>query len=203
MSAAKLEHAVLHRRLIGRALAASAVAFMLGFFVMPPLYRIACEQIFGIRLEQGMASPEVVGSFAVDTSRTVVVEFDATVNSRLMWQFKPTQVRMEVHPGELYEATYIATNISSRSVVGNAVPSVAPSSASIYFNKTECFCFTEQLLAPGESREMPVRFVVDPALPAGVRTVTLSYVFFQNDTATEREQRTTAAKSPNNESTSG
>jgi cytochrome c oxidase assembly protein subunit 11 len=183
-----------HRRLIGRALAACAVAFMLGFFVMPPLYRIACEQIFGIRLDGGVARPEVVGTFAVDTSRTVVVEFDATVNSRLMWQFRPTQARMEVHPGELYEATYVATNISSRSIVGNAVPSVAPMTASLYFNKTECFCFTEQLLAPGETREMPVRFVVDPALPAGVRTVTLSYVFFQNDAATEREQRAAAAR---------
>jgi cytochrome c oxidase assembly protein subunit 11 len=203
MSAVKVQQAVQHRRLVGRALAACAVAFVLGFFVMPPLYRIACEQIFGIRLDQGVASPEVVGSYVVDTSRTVVVEFDATVNSRLMWQFKPVQARMEVHPGELYEATYIATNISSRSVVGNAVPSVAPSSASLYFNKTECFCFTEQLLAAGESREMPVRFVVDPALPAGVRTVTLSYVFFQNDTATERVQRTAAAASSNNESISG
>jgi cytochrome c oxidase assembly protein subunit 11 len=183
-----------HRRLIGRALAACAVAFMLGFFVMPPLYRIACEQIFGIRLDGGVARPEVVGTFTVDTSRTVVVEFDATVNSRLMWQFRPTQPRMEVHPGELYEATYIATNISSRSIVGNAVPSVAPMTASLYFNKTECFCFTEQLLAPGETREMPVRFVVDPALPEGVRTVTLSYVFFQNDAATEREQRAAAAR---------
>jgi cytochrome c oxidase assembly protein subunit 11 len=192
-----------NRRLIGRALAACAVAFVLGFFVMPPLYRIACEQIFGIRLDQGVASPEVVGSFAVDTSRTVRVEFDASVNSKLMWQFKPTLVSMDVHPGELYEATYIATNISSQSVVGNAVPSVAPSSASIFFNKTECFCFTEQLLAPGESREMPVRFVVDPALPAGVRTLTLSYVFFQNDTATAREQRATAGKTSTQDSISG
>ncbi|HRQ65220.1 MAG TPA: cytochrome c oxidase assembly protein [Xanthomonadaceae bacterium] len=203
MSTMQAQQAVQHRRLIGRALAACVIAFGLGFFVMPPLYRIACEQIFGIRLDQGVASPEVVGSYVVDNSRTVVVEFDATVNSRLMWQFKPTQARMEVHPGELYEATYIATNISSRSVVGNAVPSVAPSSASLYFNKTECFCFTEQLLAAGESREMPVRFVVDPALPAGVRTVTLSYVFFQNDIATEREQRDAVAHTSTQDSISG
>ncbi len=83
-------------------------------------------------------------------------------------------------------------------MVGNAVPSVAPNAANLYFLKTECFCFTEQLLAPGETREMPVRFVIDPALPREVRTLTLSYVFFRNDIATERERskQALAAVSP-------
>ena len=93
---------------------------------------------------------------------------------------------MQVRVGEQYETTYRAENLTDRAVVGSAVPSVAPARASGYFNKTECFCFTAQTLAAGESRDMPVRFVVDPGLPADVSTITLSYTFFRNDTLTAR-----------------
>ncbi|MDW8479085.1 MAG: cytochrome c oxidase assembly protein [Xanthomonadales bacterium] len=137
-----------------------------------------------------------MADFEPDESRTVIVEFDATVNSRLPWAFRPLVRRMAVHPGRLYEARYLATNLAGESTVGNAVPSVAPNAANLYFLKTECFCFTEQLLAPGESREMPVRFVIDPALPASVRTVTLSYQFFLNDLATARERQAALAAAP-------
>jgi cytochrome c oxidase assembly protein subunit 11 len=91
-----------------------------------------------------------------------------------------------VRPGEIYETLYVARNTSDRDIVGSATPSVAPARGSQYFNKTECFCFTAQTLAAGESREMPVRFIVDPDLPEDVRTLTLSYTFFKNDVLTAK-----------------
>lgn len=166
-----------------RALWVAGVAFVLCFSLVP-LYRIACEQLFGIKLGGGIAGDAVAA--AVDTSRWVTVEFDAGVNSGLPWAFRPTQAEMRVHPGQVADTLYYARNEGALAIVGQAVPSVAPSNASAYFNKTECFCFTEQLLEAGEERPMPVRFVVDPDLPASVTRVTLSYTFYKNDLATQR-----------------
>ena len=163
----------------------SAASFVFAFSLVP-LYRIACEKVFGIKLEQGPAGEQHVAGLVVDETRTITVEFDGTVNSKLPWAFKPQVLSMQVHPGRTYEANYIARNTSDHAIVGNAAPSVAPSTASTFFNKTECFCFTEQLLHAGEERLMPVRFIVDPALPANVTTLTLSYTFFSNDAATAR-----------------
>jgi cytochrome c oxidase assembly protein subunit 11 len=112
------------------------------------------------------------------------VQFDGGVNSKLPWEFQPQQLTMQVRPGQQYEASYFARNTSDRAIVGNAVPSVAPARASGYFSKTECFCFTAQTLAAGEGRAMPVRFIVDPDLPADVSTITLSYTFYKNDAQT-------------------
>ena len=109
-----------------------------------------------------------------------------TVNSALKWQFAPEKVSIKVHPGALNEAWFDATNQAPTAIVGNAVPSVAPNKASPYFSKTECFCFTEQMLKAGESRRMPVKFVVDPQLPADITTLTLSYTFYNNELATKR-----------------
>ena len=163
----------------------SAGSFVFAFS-MVPLYRIACEKVFGIKLEQGAAGEARLAGIEEDATRTVTIEFDGTVNSKLPWAFAPQQLTMQVHPGRMYEASYIARNTSDHAIVGNAAPSVAPSVASTYFNKTECFCFTEQLLQAGEERAMPVRFVVDPALPDYVTTITLSYTFFGNDAATAK-----------------
>jgi cytochrome c oxidase assembly protein subunit 11 len=116
--------------------------------------------------------------------RWVTVQFDGGVNSKLPWAFHPERLTMRVHPGQQYEAKYFARNTGTRAIVGNAVPSVAPARASGYFSKTECFCFTAQTLAAGESRDMPVRFIVDPALPADVNTITLSYTFYKNEAQT-------------------
>ena len=181
-------------KLFGVALAAFGFAFSL-----VPLYRIACEKVFGVRLEQGPAT--VAAGTAKADARWVTVEFDGAVNSKLPWTFEPEQKSMRVQVGRQYEALYAARNTSDRPIVGNAVPSVAPAKASAYFNKTECFCFTEQLLAAGESRDMPVRFIVDPELPAGVKTLTLSYTFFKNDARTAalaaaRGPATTARAAP-------
>jgi cytochrome c oxidase assembly protein subunit 11 len=161
----------------------AGVAFFLGFGLVP-LYEIACEKVFGIRLA-GDPVAETAAA-AVDESRWVTVQFDASVNSKLGWDFKPRVRNLRVRPGEVVEAWYDASNPAATALVGNAVPSVAPASASMYFNKTECFCFTEQLLAAGETRGMPVRFMVDPKLPREVTTITLAYVFYLNDTATRR-----------------
>lgn len=155
-------------------------------FSLVPMYRIACEKVFGIKLEAGAADAGRVGAMVVDTSRTVTVEFDGSVNSKLPWQFKPQTLSMQVHPGQQYEANYLARNTADHAIVGNAAPSVAPSTASSFFNKTECFCFTEQLLQADEQRLMPVRFIVSPDLPDNIRTITLSYTFFTNEPATAK-----------------
>jgi cytochrome c oxidase assembly protein subunit 11 len=161
----------------------SLIAFAFTFSLVP-LYRIACEKVFGIRLAQGPQQGASVA--AAPGERWVTVQFDGGVNSKLAWEFRPHEVEMKVRVGQPYETTYFARNIAPTAVVGSATPSVAPARASQYFVKTECFCFTAQTLAAGESRDMPVRFIVDPALPADVRTLTLSYTFFRNDALTAR-----------------
>ena len=164
-------------KMVGVALAAFGFAFAL-----VPLYRIACEKVFGVRLEQG---PVAAKNDAVDAgARWVTVQFDGGVNSKLPWAFAPEQRSMRVQVGRQYQALYFARNTGQRAIVGNAVPSIAPARASGYFSKTECFCFTAQTLQAGEARDMPVRFIVDPALPAGVKTITLSYTFYKNDAQT-------------------
>ena len=162
-----------------------ACAFLFGF-AMVPLYRIACEHVLGIKLSEGAASADKTASFIADPSRTITVQFVANVNSKLPWAFTSEAPSVDVHPGELTEVWFDATNNSGEAIVGNAVPSVAPNTASLYFNKTECFCFTEQMLEAGESRRMPVRFVVDPRLPKEVTELTLSYTFYENTVATQR-----------------
>ncbi len=163
---------------------------MIGGFVftfsLVPVYRIACEKILGIKLQEGPAGQQRVAGMRSDERRTVTVEFDGNVNSELQWGFHPSRASMQVHPGELYDATYWAKNESDHAIVGNAAPSVTPSLASSYFHKTECFCFTQQTLQAGEQKLMPVRFYVDPTLPADVTTLTLSYTFYNNGLATAR-----------------
>jgi cytochrome c oxidase assembly protein subunit 11 len=166
-------------KMIGVALAAFAFTFAL-----VPLYRIACEKVFGVRLERSAVQPDAKGAASAGNARWVTVQFDGGVNSKLPWTFRPEQLSLRVRPGQQYEAKYFAQNASDHAIVGNAVPSVAPARASGYFSKTECFCFTAQTLAAGESRDMPVRFIVDPKLPDNVHTITLSYTFYKNATLT-------------------
>ena len=172
------------RRSLGVAKMAGVALAAFGFaFALVPLYRIACEKVFGVRLEQG---PQAAVEHEAKQERWVTVQFDGGVNSKLPWQFAPEQQSMRVQVGRQYEALYFARNTSDRGIVGSAVPSVAPARASAYFNKTECFCFTEQALQPGESKRMPVRFIVSADLPKEVSTLTLSYTFFINDAATAK-----------------
>lgn len=156
---------------------ALVVAAMFGFgYALVPLYDVLCE-ITGLGGRTGVVEARALDG-AIDTSRTIKVQFIGTVNSRLPWEFRPDVPSMEVHPGQVYEATYFARNLSADATTGQARPSVAPSVASLHFNKTECFCFVEQKFAPGESRTMPVRFVLSRDIPAEITTVTLSYTFF-------------------------
>ena len=158
---------------------AIVVLAMFGFgYALVPLYDVLCE-ITGLGGRTGVVAAESLDG-AVDTSRTVRVQFLGTVNSRLPWEFRPRVASMEVHPGQVYETTYFAKNLSETATVGQARPSVAPSVASLHFNKTECFCFVRQEFAPGEARDMPVRFVLSRDLPAEIATVTLSYTFFNS-----------------------
>ncbi len=172
-----------HSAGLGRLIAVALAVFVLTFSLVP-LYRIACEKVFGVRLERGAS--QMATTRAGDSTRTVRVEFDGGVNSKLPWAFHPEQLIMDVVPGELNEAMYFARNDSDRTLVGSAVPSVAPARASGYFTKAECFCFTAQTLQAGEMRDMPVRFIVDPDLPADIKTITLSYTFYKNDALTEQ-----------------
>ncbi len=156
------------------------VVFMFGFgYALVPLYDVFCE-VTGLNGKTGRLSAQSAQALTVDPQRTLTVEFLATVNQGLPWTFKPLQKKMTVHTGQVYTAYYLAKNHSADSVTAQAVPSVAPNSAGTFFNKTECFCFTQQTLAAGEQREMPVRFVVDPLLPANISTLTLSYTFFNS-----------------------
>lgn len=186
-----MSHAALARKI-----ALVSVGSFVAAFTLVPLYEIACEKVFGISLSDTAAGEQRVVGMAVDPNRTVRIEFDGTVNSRLPWTFVPQVLSMDVIPGKPYEVSYVAGNIAETPVVGNAAPSVAPVIASGYFVKTECFCFTEQLLAPGQHQHMPVRFIVDPALPAHIQTITLSYTFFKNDAATARALTAPPAATP-------
>ena len=156
-----------------------AAVLMFGFgFAMVPLYDVFCD-ITGLNGKTGRIELEDALSQTVDEERLVTVEFLGVVHSELPWEFRPMVRRIKVHPGEVTEVNYYAMNKTDNTVAGQAIPSLAPGLAAKYFNKTECFCFTRQSLGPGEGKEMPLRFVVDPALPENVRTVSLSYTFFQ------------------------
>lgn len=173
-----------------------ALGFFAFGFALIPLYNIACEHVLGIKLEQGAVDGDTAAAMTVDESRLVTVQFVTNTKSKLPWEFSAEKTSMQVHPGALSEAWFDATNVSQRDIVGNAVPSVAPNSASLYFNKTECFCFTEQLLKAGETRRMPVRFVVDPRLPKDISTLTLAYTFLENDIATKKLAESNQAAAP-------
>ncbi len=166
------------------------VVLMGGFgYALVPLYDVICD-ITGLNGKTGVANEQILARQVVDETRRVTVQFDGTVNSDLPWSFRPAKFSMEVIPGKMYTAEYIAQNVASKEVIGQAVPSVAPNEASIYFDKTECFCFTQQLLKPGESKNMPVTFIVRSDLPEGIDVLTLSYTFFNrsNMTADEKTQ---------------
>lgn len=158
------------------------VTGMFGFgFAMVPLYDVFCE-ITGLNGKPSGRAAEVA-VMEPDLERTVMVEFVANLNQTMPWDFRPQVSRMQVHPGKVYRTSYYARNRTGQTMVGQAIPSVAPGVAAQHFKKTECFCFTEQQFAAGEGRDMPVMFMVDPELPRDVEVVTLSYTFFDKQKA--------------------
>jgi len=172
-----------------------AAVLMFGFgFALVPLYDVFCD-ITGLNGKTGRIELEDALSQTVDEERLVTVEFLGVVHSELPWEFRPMVRKIKVHPGEVTEVNYYAMNKTDNIVTGQAIPSLAPGLAAKYFNKTECFCFTRQSLGPGEGKEMPLRFVVDPALPENVRTVSLSYTFFQAEAVAADKENTSESGS--------
>jgi cytochrome c oxidase assembly protein subunit 11 len=154
-----------------------AVVVMFGFgFALVPLYDVFCD-ITGINGKTGDRAV-ISESMQPDLTREIKVEFVASLNAGMPWEFKPVIHQVVVNPGEPVRIDYLARNLTAKDIIGQAVPSVTPGPAARYFQKTECFCFTEQVLKAGEEKLMPVTFIVDPAIPEDVREITLSYTFF-------------------------
>ena len=164
-----------NRQLLFKLAVVSLLMFGFGYALVP-MYRAICEAL-GINVLSLSERKEQAKNTQVDTSRTILVEFDA--NARGPWDFKPAISQMKVHPGEMATVMYTFRNRQDRPMAAQAIPSYAPMQASAHFNKFECFCFNEYTLQPGESKEWPVVFVVDPKLPKDVHTIPLSYTFFE------------------------
>ncbi len=169
-----------NRRMFGKLAVVAALMFGFGYALVP-MYRAICAalgiNVLSLAELQTSAQAGASASTQVDTSRTITVEFDANV--RGPWEFKPAQRSIDVHPGELATVMYEFRNVQNRPMAAQAIPSYAPMQAMAHFKKIECFCFQEYVLAPGESRQWPVTFVIDPKLARNVRTITLSYTFFE------------------------
>ena len=169
-----------NRRMVAKLVTVTALMFGFGYALVP-IYRTICEALgVNVLARAEVQSGEAVGAVGnsqVDLARTVTIEFDA--NSRGPWDFKPAQAKVDVHPGEVTTVMYEFRNRQNRTMAAQAFPSYAPNVAMAHFKKLECFCFTQQTLQPGETRQMPVVFVIDRALPADIATITLSYTFFE------------------------
>ena len=162
-------------------------------YALVPLYRVYCD-LTG-RGSTTAASESAIRAVDVDDERLVTVVFDTNTRD-IPWTFKAERHKTRIRPGELSEAVFLVENRSGRTVTGRAIPSVSPVQAGIYVSKMDCFCFSEQVLAPGETREMPVRFIVDTDLPERFSSLTLSYTFFDvGDNAAGAPKQTQKANS--------
>lgn len=150
--------------------------FAFVFVVMVPLYNVLCDAL-GINGKTSGERYQVVDA-VVDTSRDIRIQFVASNNAGMPWEFRPTQSVLKVHPGGINDTVFYAKNPLSKDMVAQAIPSISPSRAVEYFHKTECFCFNQQYLAGGEQIDMPLQFIVDQDLPADIKTITLSYTLF-------------------------
>jgi cytochrome c oxidase assembly protein subunit 11 len=175
-----------NRRMLTKLLVVALLMFGFGYALVP-MYRAICDAL-GINVlslsEQrvskgwlGGSQAGTAGNTQVDTTRTINVEFDT--NAYGPWSFKPAVSSVQVHPGELATVMYSFRNDQTRAMTAQAIPSYAPRQAQPYFNKLQCFCFNQYTLVPGESKQWPVVFVIDPKLPHDVTTITLSYTFFE------------------------
>jgi len=172
-------------QMLGKLVVISAGMFGFGYALIP-IYKHICE-LTGVNIlalsekdipgQSARATAASVANTQVDTTRTITVEFDA--NARGPWEFKPEKRSIQVHPGELTTVMYEFQNVQNRTMAAQAIPSYAPKQAASHFNKLECFCFNQYTLAPGEKKQWPVAFVIDPKLSKDVTTITLSYTFFE------------------------
>lgn len=167
---------VLNKHMLGKLLVIAGLMFGFGFALIP-LYKKICE-ITGINILTAQETAlQPANNTQVDKSRIITVEFDA--NAQGPWRFRPTVSSLQVHPGEMAQVIYEVVNTQPRSIDAQAIPSYAPQQAQAHFKKMECFCFQQQTLKPNEAKQMPVVFYIDPALPKSVKTITLSYTFFE------------------------
>jgi cytochrome c oxidase assembly protein subunit 11 len=170
------ENRKLNRTMLGKLLVIALVMFGFGY-AMVPLYKQICE-LTGVNIltPKDISITEISNS-QIDRSREITIEFDA--NTQGPWRFRPTVSSMKVHPGEMTQVVYEVVNKQSYRMEAQAIPSYAPQQASAYFKKMECFCFKQQILEANEARQMPVVFYIDPSIPKDVKTITLSYTFFE------------------------
>ena len=193
-----------HRRLVTKLLLVVAVAFAFGFALVP-LYDAFCR-VTGLNGKTGGA-PWGKGELGVggisravstppsriDINRIVTVEFTGTVMPGLPWDMQPVISSLDLHPGELHQAKFRVHNRSDQAIVGQAVPSVSPGIAAQHFEKLDCFCFAQQTLAPGETKELPLTFIVKPEIDKDIRTITLAYAFF-NVSSANRAAKVSASR---------
>jgi len=194
---------VSHNRLIGRLLLMVVAAFAFAYALVP-LYDVLCQATGfngkatgpgAIRDGFGIGGLKTTSAAAgsVDLSRSIRVEFTGTVMPGLPWDMRPLTLSLDIHPGELQQVSYLVRNTSNRTITGQAVPSISPGQAAQHFEKIECFCFSQQTLAPGEAMELPLAFIVKSGVDRNISHITLSYAFFgidgQRQTLTSREAR--------------
>lgn len=186
-------------RMVRKLVVVVGAMFLFGYALVP-IYRTICSAL-GVNV-LSLAETDVQGGAAaraaprnsqIDLGRTITIEFDA--NAHGPWEFKPAKRSVDVHPGEITTVMYRFRNVQNRTMAAQAIPSYAPMQAMPYFNKLECFCFNQYTLKPGESKEWPVVFVIDPKLSKDVKTITLSYTFFEVGGTIPAEPTGPAAKS--------
>lgn len=173
----------LNKQVFGKLLVIAVMMFGFGYALVP-IYKQICELTGVNLLTPKDATVDGIKNTQVDKTRLVTIEFDA--NAQGPWRFRPTVASMKVHPGEMAQVVYEVVNTQARSIDAQAIPSYAPQQASAHFKKLECFCFKQQTLGPNEAKQMPVVFYVDPALPKDVKTITLSYTFFEINGASKQ-----------------
>ena len=171
------------RNMTWKLLAFAVGSFAFGFALVP-LYNVLCS-VTGYG-DQGKLRERATAIEQPQLDRTVTVEFLADVASAGTFEFRPVVRTVEVHPGQLFTAEFYAHNLTGRDTVAQAVPNIAPSEVAAYFHKTECFCFSPQHFALNEGREMPVRFIIDPALPRHIDMITLAYTFYDESARVTR-----------------
>jgi cytochrome c oxidase assembly protein subunit 11 len=169
-----VSHAQANQQTLVKLLVVAVAMFGFGY-AMVPFYRAICDAL-GLN---SVVKADAVANTQVDASRFVTIQFDTNLRSNLPWRFTAVEKSVRIHPGALTQVTFEVRNHSDRPVTGQAIPSFGPQVAGRYFKKLDCFCFTQQTLAPGEVRRMPVAFVIERDLPQDVNTVTLSYTFFE------------------------
>ncbi|MCK5889990.1 MAG: cytochrome c oxidase assembly protein [Methylococcales bacterium] len=155
------------------------VIAMFGFgYALVPLYDVLCDAFGILGKTDTEAAAETV--YKIDTEREITLEFITSLNQSTPIAFGVESKKIKVHPGQYYTVNFFAENKTDKKMVARAIPSVTPGPAAKYLKKTECFCFTEQVFEPNQRKDMPVRFVIEPDLPAKYKTITLSYTFFDN-----------------------